>query len=74
MIQKLENNFMLINNHDIESTSKLWLYDMLGFIYGHISDEMMTELVARSDKKVWEYEQYQNLETDLAYERSVGKW
>ena len=73
MIQKLEMNFQYINNYDTNSDSKLWLYDMLGFIYAHMTDEQLNNLVERSDKKVWELDQELNLETDLAYERTAGK-
>lgn len=69
MIQKLEINFQTINGTD----THLWAFDLLGFIYAHLSDEQLNELVTRSDKRVFDLEQELNLQIDLAYERSVGK-
>lgn len=73
-IEKLEINFMKINNHDpMTSDSKLWLYDLLGFLYGNMTDEQIENLVERSEKRVWEYEQYMNEKHELLYETEAGK-
>lgn len=69
MIEKLEINFQKINGID----SKLWVYDLLGFIYGNMSDLQLQQLVARSEKRVWEHEQYMNQLHELQYETEAGK-
>ena len=68
-LEKMELNFQTING----SESNLWVYDMLGFIYAHMSDELATELLARSERNVWEHMQYQNAKQELDYELSEGK-
>jgi len=80
MIQELETNFMTLNNHDIESNSKLWLYDLLGFVYAHISDEQLKQMLDKSNAKVWQYEhdkwvseQEAIITRELAYEIEAGK-
>ena len=68
-LKDMELNFQEING----SESNLWVYDMLGFIYAHMSEELATELLARSEKVLWEHQQYQNIKQDLDYELSEGK-
>lgn len=68
-LEKMEINFQTING----TSSNLWVYDMLGFIYAHLSEELATELLARSEKTLWEHQQYQNAKQELDYELSEGK-
>lgn len=68
-IQKMEINFQEING----SVSNLWVYDMLGFIYAHLTEEQVLEMLARSNKVLWEHQQYQNAKDELDYELSEGK-
>ena len=68
-LEKMELNFQTING----SESNLWVYDMLGFIYAHMTEEQATELLARSEKTLWEHMQYQNAKQELDYELSEGK-
>ena len=65
----MELNFQEING----TSSNLWVYDMLGFIYAHMTDEQATELLARSEKVLWEHQQYQNAKQELDYELSEDK-
>ena len=68
-LKDMELNFQEING----TSSNLWVYDMLGFIYAHMTDEQATELLARSEKVLWEHQQYQNAKQELDYELSEGK-
>lgn len=52
-IQKMEINFQEING----SESNLWVYDMLGFIYAHLTEEQVLDMLARSNKVLWEHQQ-----------------
>jgi hypothetical protein len=52
-IQKIEINFQEINGGE----SNLWVYDMLGFIYAQLTDEQVLEMLARSNKTLWEHQQ-----------------
>ena len=69
MIQDMELNFQEING----SESNLLVYDMLGFIYAHLTDEQVLEMLQRSKKVLWEHQQYQNAKQELDYELSEGK-
>lgn len=68
-LQQMELNFQEING----SASNLWVYDMLGFIYAHMTEEQATELLARSERTLWEHKQYQNAKQELDYEVGAGK-
>ena len=68
-IQDMELNFQEING----SESNLWVYDMLGFIYAHLTDEQVFEMLQRSKKVLWEHQQYLNIKQDLDYELEAGK-
>ena len=68
-LQQMEINFQKING----SESNLWVYDMLGFIYAHMTEQQATELLSRSEKTLWEHVQYQNAKQELDYELSEGK-
>jgi len=69
MIQEMEMNFQEING----SESNLWVYDMLGFIYAHLKDEQILDMLQRSKKVLWEHQQYQNAKQELDYEIEAGK-
>ena len=68
-IQDMELNFQEING----SESNLWVYDMLGFIYAHLTDEQVLDMLQRSKKVLWEHQQYQNTKQELEYEMEAGK-
>lgn len=70
-LQELEINFQAMNKS--YGSNNLWVYDMLGFIYAHMTDEQATELLARSQKMMWEYEQSTNQSHELEYEIGADK-
>ena len=68
-LKDIELNFMEING----THSNLWVFDLLGFVYAHLTDEQVLEMHARSKKVLWEHQQYLNNKQELDYELSEGK-